>query len=398
MIFLISFKPNAFESKKKLKAVDCQFFQDGRPIRTDFTVQSERDKLNHYPEGTVFYTDDLVDENVRYSALEIHPVLQVVGNTDCLIDEYFPGDGPASEEVKMEWTTLRRQAFQAAQGNRTSSARGLLNRLRAASPCPTVDTNGFWIKPSNWDTILINTEKKVPTLLIGPTGTGKTQLVQEVAKVFNLPIKQYDMGAMQDPMAQLLGTHRIGNGNSRFDYADFVYAIQQPGIILLDELSRAPVMTNNILFPVLDNRRELRVDMAGENDVRSVKVHPGCMFFATANIGAEYVGTMSIDRALMSRFFPIELDYLPAEEEANLLVKRTECTLADARLIVKHVRSIRKMYSEGSLSNETSVRDSIRCAWQIACGQDRNVAFEQVFLPLFDRDERSLVKQIFQQA
>ena len=43
---------------------------------------------------------------------------------------------------------------------------------------------------------------------------------------------------------------------------------------------------------------------------------------ATANVGAEYSGTNSMDRALVNRFFPLELGCIPATEEIAVLVKR----------------------------------------------------------------------------
>ena len=59
------------------------------------------------------------------------------------------------------------------------------------------------------------------------------------------------MGSMQDPLTDLLGSHRLENGSSVFDYAKFVEDVQKPGVILLDELSRAPLMTIIFCFLVL---------------------------------------------------------------------------------------------------------------------------------------------------
>lgn len=54
--------------------------------------------------------------------------------------------------------------------------------------------------------------------------------------------------------------------------------------------------------------------------VRSIKIHPEVTFIATANIGSEYTGTNMIDRALLNRFFPLELNIIPDTEEVNVLV------------------------------------------------------------------------------
>lgn len=46
------------------------------------------------------------------------------------------------------------------------------------------------------------------------------------------------MGALHDPIAGLLGVHRLDKGESIFDYAKFVSDVQKPGVVVLDEFSR----------------------------------------------------------------------------------------------------------------------------------------------------------------
>ena len=38
------------------------------------------------------------------------------------------------------------------------------------------------------------------------------------------------------------------------------------------------------------------------DELRSIPVHQECVLMATANVCAEYTGTMSLDRALVGRF------------------------------------------------------------------------------------------------
>ena len=118
----------------------------------------------------------------------------------------------------------------------------------------------------------------------------------------------------------------------------------------MDELSRAPVTTNNILFPCLDSRRMLPVEMAGGDELRSIAVHPDCVFIATANVGAEYTGTMSLDRALVGRFFPLDLDYMPLECEVQVLTKRCGILSADAENIASVAGTVRSLYGKQEIS------------------------------------------------
>lgn len=260
---------------------------------------------------------------------------------------------------------------------------------------PTIDDNGFYVDDTNWKYIVRNIIKKKNTILIGPTGTGKTELIFEVAKQLGLECNTYDMGAMQDPLTDLLGTHRLVNGNSVFDASKFVSDIQKPGIILLDELSRAPQMAMNILFPCLDSRRELRLDIADSGSERKVNVHPECVFIATANIGADYSGTQDIDAALLNRFLPLQLDYMPQDIEAHVLEVRGGVSSAVAYHIAEIASEIREAYKSDSITKSISTRETINIAEMVADGFSVSDAFSMVvFNKFMDKEEIVTLKSI----
>ena len=87
-----------------------------------------------------------------------------------------------------------------------------------------------------------NIQRSVNTLLLGPTGVGKTELVSNIANDLGLPITIFDMGTMTDPIMSLVGNHVIkmhdGVTTSTFVKSRFSEVIQQPGIVMLDEVSR----------------------------------------------------------------------------------------------------------------------------------------------------------------
>lgn len=240
------------------------------------------------------------------------------------------------------------------------SALTLIDKIRNEHPCPSIES-GFYVEERNWNFLVRNIIRHKNTMLIGPTGTGKTEIVMMICKQLGLDCHVYDMGSMQDPLTDLLGSHRLENGSSVFDYAKFVSDVQKPGVILLDELSRAPLITNNILFPCLDGRRQLPIEIADSKHDRVVKVHPECTFIATANIGSEYSGTNEIDAALLNRFIPIQLDYLPANIETKILEIRTNITHELASEIVAKFNSVRNAYKNSELSKSVSTRELIAC-------------------------------------
>ena len=259
---------------------------------------------------------------------------------------------------------------------------------------PTIDNSGFYIDDKKWKYLVRNIIRKKPTLLIGPTGTGKTELILMACKQLGINCEVHDMGSMQDPLTDLIGCHRIKDGSSTFDYAKFVDDVQKPGVILLDELSRAPLMTNNILFPCLDSRRELPLAIADSEGPRSVKVHPDCVFIATANIGSEYSGTQEIDAALLNRFLPLKLDYIPANYEVELIMARSNILRYDAEAIVKFANKMRQKFKEGVINLPVSTRENIAMAELVADGFDLIDAVNFVVCNKFNDEDVKPVRQI----
>ena len=273
----------------------------------------------------------------------------------------------------------------------------LKSKIQDDYPCPGVES-GFYIEQKRWNVLVRNILKHKNTMLVGPTGTGKTDVIIRICKALNIPCRIYDMGAMMDPLTDLLGSHRLENGSSKFDYAKFVKDVQEPGVILLDELSRAPQMTNNILFPCLDDRRMLPVEIADSNGPREIPIHPECTFIATANIGSEYSGTNDIDAALENRFMMIQVDYLPKTIEAQVLEIRTGCDEKSALKIASIANAIRDRYLDGSLSKTISTRETIACAEFVVDGfsilDAVNFSFCEKFPKYGDNSEYDTVKKL----
>lgn len=275
----------------------------------------------------------------------------------------------------------------------------LRDRIMRQFPCPSETETGFHVEPETWYLLIRNIMRGENTLLIGPTGSGKTEIVKHIAAAMSKSLNYQDMGTVQDAQSALLGVHRLNKeGHSEFDYAPFVGHVQKEGIVLLDELNRAPLSAANILFPCLDQRRYLPVDVASGDAVRSIPVHKDCVFFATANLGAEYSGTTQIDRALLDRFFPVEMSYPSEAAETKVLMIRTGIDEKTAKAIVNVSKNIRDQYKEQELSNVVSVRHTLAAASLIKDGFDTVGALMKVIMPLFDDSigvsERTKVKSI----
>ena len=402
MIYL--FRTVTDGGRSRLRPMPHQMDPTGKGVITDLNVQANTAIRSAYPVGTVFASETLEMRTKSltpfYAAGDIFPVS--IARRDLVDTLHEP-----TQEMLDAYTAYMANHKEVlpdpapagtSTGNGTTGPLTLLDRIRRNPrfAVPTIDQDGFWVGEDNWYLLLVNLLQQENTLFTGPSGTGKTELVLTACRKLGLPCHVYDMGSMYDPVSEMLGVHRISpDGASVFDYASFTQDIQEEGVILLDELSRATPAVNNILLPCLDSRRALPVEMAGTKDRRSIPVHPKCRFVATANIGAEYTGTNMMDRALMDRFFPVELSYMPAEHEVAVLVKRYGISRADALNIVNTAGAVRSNYEKEELGTTLSTRETLRAARMVAAGYPAVTAMELTFLPLFEgtkaEGERSIV-------
>ena len=374
------------EGRQRCKALIGQTFEDGAKVDSTVNVSADRALRDAYPTGTTFVTDSLRAASKYYQAGNIYPI----GILDS--DYRDPKHRPTEEmlrayEIFIGATDLSDSVSRKEKESSKTTSKSLLGKMKLNPELkiPSIGSEGFYVNSDVWYLLMRNIQNQVNTMLIGATGGGKTELVLLACKKLGISCSVYDMGSMYDPVAGLLGVHRLQKGGvSVFDYAKFTRDISKPGVVLLDELSRAPVTTNNILFPCLDSRRKLPVEIAGGEDLREIEVHPECCFIATANVGVEYTGTMSMDRALVGRFFPIELSYMPPEQENKVLVKRCGISISDATNIVKVANSLRNMYNKQEISSSISTRETLMVGDLVADGWDLVRAMELVLLPLFE--------------
>lgn len=247
--------------------------------------------------------------------------------------------------------------------------------------------DGFEVDETIWRQLLVNIATKTNTILTGPTGTGKTEIVKRLCKQTGTPFTIIPMGSITDPTEQLVGKMDLsplpgGNVETKYDWADFALAIQRPGVVLLDEINRIPRHGYNILFSVLDGTRQLPAFGAKGTDKRLIDVHPDCIFFATANIG--YAGTEELDEAISNRFQPIEMNYLTAATEAQVLCAVTGISKEDATNIAIVAENIRKAKNNQTIEHAVSMRETIQCAKYVKYGFSCEDALEITFLPRFE--------------
>ena len=205
--------------------------------------------------------------------------------------------------------------------------------------------------------IQINRTHTLPAyglLLVGPAGTGKSQIAYAVARILKLPWTTLDMSSINDP-EQLTGSSRIySNAKPGIIMEAFSAAGESNLVFIINELDKAASGKGNgnpadVLLTLLDNLGF--TDNYMECMVPTVGVYP----IATANDKSQ------ISAPLMSRFAVIEIpDYTKEEKKIifsrfalpkvlkRMSLKKEECIVTEEGLeavmdIFAHTSGIRAL-------------------------------------------------------
>ena len=191
--------------------------------------------------------------------------------------------------------------------------------------------------------IQINRTHTLPAyglLLVGPAGTGKSQIAYAVARILKLPWTTLDMSSINDP-EQLTGSSRIyANAKPGIIMEAFSAAGESNLVFIINELDKAASGKGNgnpadVLLTLLDNLGF--TDNYMECMVPTVGVYP----IATANDKSQ------ISAPLMSRFAVIDIrDYTSEEKKIifskyvlpkvlkRMSLKAEECVVTDHSVYV----------------------------------------------------------------
>ena len=203
--------------------------------------------------------------------------------------------------------------------------------------------------------------RRLPVLLKGPTGCGKTRFVAHMAARLGLPLHTV---ACHDDLtaADLTGRYLLKGGDTVWTDGPLTRAVREGGICYLDEVVEARKDVTVVLHPLTDDRRILPLERTGEELVAP----PGFMLVVSYNPGYQSL-LKALKPSTRQRFVAIEFGFLPAEQETAVVAAESGLAAERVRPLVALAARLRALKGQ-DLEEGVSTRLIVYCATLIAAG------------------------------
>lgn len=208
-------------------------------------------------------------------------------------------------------------------------------------------------------------EARDTTYLVGHSGTGKSELANQVAARLNYNVVQINFDGHLS-RGDLIGDWKISNGDMTFRYGLIPIAFTEPGtIVLFDEIDACPPETAFVLQRAVSS--DLKFLMHETNEI--IELHPQNAIVGTANTNGMgddsslYIaGTNVQNFSFLNRWKTvIQVDYISAENETKVLESMFREPHAKACIpgVIRTLQSVREAFKGGTMSVPLTVRDGI---------------------------------------
>lgn len=222
---------------------------------------------------------------------------------------------------------------------------------------------------------------KLPLLLKGPTGSGKSRFVEYMAN--ELGKKLITVSCHEETSStDLIGRYIIKGAETIWIDGPLSLAVKNGYILYLDEVAEARPDVIVAIHSLTDHRRELFIDKLSE----TIKAHPDFMMVASFNPGYQK-GFKELKPSTRQRFVVMSFDYPEAKLETEILVKETGVEEEVAKKLVAIGSKIRNL-TELGLAETVSTRLLVDAAKLIHNGLPKRLSVHvAVVEPLTDEPD-----------
>lgn len=202
---------------------------------------------------------------------------------------------------------------------------------------------------------------RLPLMLKGPTGCGKTRFVEYMAWRLGKPL--ITIACHEDLTAHdLTGRWLLDAEGAKWSDGPLAMAVRHGAICYLDEMLEVRSDTTVVLHPLTDSRRMLPLEKCSE----VVHAHPDFYLVASFNPGYQAFGK-ALKPSTRQRFTSLSFNYPDAANEAIVIERETGVDSRTALLLAGIGERTRRLAGEG-LDEGASTRMLVHAAALVCAG------------------------------
>lgn len=248
--------------------------------------------------------------------------------------------------------------------------KNLINRLRGVErdiiQQPVAESEGPYYEPQANEVEIFEAayKKRLPVMLKGPTGCGKTRFLEYMAWRLKRPL--VTVSCHEDlTSSDLVGRFLLEGDQTVWQDGPLTRAVKAGAIAYLDEIVEARTDSTVIIHPLTDHRRQLPLEKRG----MEIEAHEDFMLVISYNPGYQTV-LKDLKPSTKQRFIGINFDY--PREEIELKIVQKEAPDLNPELAAKLVAAGRKARAlkDHGLEEATSTRALVYAAQIMSTGLD----------------------------
>ncbi|MEM7076999.1 MAG: CbbQ/NirQ/NorQ/GpvN family protein [Pseudomonadota bacterium] len=190
---------------------------------------------------------------------------------------------------------------------------------------------------------------RLPVLLKGPTGCGKTRFVEHMTwRLYRETANQLDVPLVtvschEDLTAtDMVGRYLLQGDETVWTDGPLTRAVRSGAICYLDEIVEARKDTTVLIHSLTDHRRILPIDKTGE----LVAAHPEFLLVISYNPGYQSV-LKDLKPSTRQRFVSLEFDYPEVAAEATIIAHEANIDLGQAERLATIGERVRNLKQHG---------------------------------------------------
>ena len=220
---------------------------------------------------------------------------------------------------------------------------------------------------------------RLPVMLKGPTGCGKTRFLEHMAWKLSLPL--ITIVCHEDLTASdLVGRYLLKGQETVWMDGPLSLAVKHGAICYLDEIVEARKDTTVVIHPLTDDRRILPQEKRG----LLLEAHPNFLLVISYNPGYQSV-TKDLKHSTRQRFVALDFTYPPADQEQKIIMTESGVNQDTAELLVRLGEMVRNLRQHG-LEEGISTRLLVYAGKLMSQGLSSRVACEHAVIQAMTDD------------